>query len=325
MNTSKEGATVNRVSVGVMAVILAAVGLWPGTKEAWGQTGPVTVSDNHYEVLIDRGDGLGQQVLTGGWDPSLSLDQRRMAFVRYEGIFTIDVDGQGLCKVLDSQAFTQLVGSAGLPAFPAWTPDGRSLVFTWWNMVFDLAMVDLDGGNARLLTTSGMAGFVANRSWPSAFSPDGRRLLVNPPEAIGLSVRTMSDGSYVNLTGVSEAGSWSPDGLWVAYVRESRWMAESGNEETGLVVVSVDGATHRDLAASVRAVMAQAFEPVGLVTWSADGREVAVLNRADGLVYAVAVDGSGARQEVTHFVPYAYPASAVEGASWGIVKESTQP
>lgn len=51
----------NRASVGVLVVVLAAVGLWAGTREAWGQAGTVTVSDNDYEVLIDRGDGLGQQ------------------------------------------------------------------------------------------------------------------------------------------------------------------------------------------------------------------------------------------------------------------------
>jgi Tol biopolymer transport system component len=251
----------NRLSVVVLVALLVAAGQWPGPEGAWGQSGTVTLSDNHYEVLIDRGDGLGQQVLTGGWEPSLSLDQRRVAFVRYEGVFTIDVDGQGLRKVLDSQAFEQLVGKGGLPNFPAWTPDGRSLVFNWGDLVFDLAMVDLDGSNARLLTTSGMGGLVANRSWPSAFSPDGRRLLQNPSAAIGLYIKTLSDGSRVDLTGVSEAGSWSPDGLWVAYVRE--WMDESGNEATGLAVVSVDGATHRDLAAPVRVAMGRAHRGSG--------------------------------------------------------------
>jgi Tol biopolymer transport system component len=318
MNTSKEGATVNRVSVGVLAVILAAVGLWPGTKEAWAQTGPVIVWNDGYAVMVDYGDGAVPTVLTGGDYPSLSPDRRWVVFSRDDGLYTIGVDGLELRKVLDNAAFDEFLGwqSYNGASWPVWTPDGRSLLFSWWNAyVSDLALVGVDGSNPRLLTDTRMGPTPANQSWPSAFSPDGRRLLVYASsEGPGLAVRDLEDGSERGLTRRwCESGSWSPDGLWVAFV----W--QSDDTEIGLAVVSLDGAATHELADPVRSVMSQPFEPdvLGLVTWSPDGKEVAVRNRADGLLYAVAVDGSGVRQVAWHFAPFTYPASAVERAPHG--------
>lgn len=308
-----------------VSMLFAAVGLLGGTTSAWSQGGLVTVFERDLQVLIDRGDGLGPQPLVSGEHPSLSLDRRFVTFRRDDGLYTIGADGDGLRKVLDPAAFRDAVGGEyRLFAWPAWTPDGRSLVFSW-SLAFDLdlGMVSSDGSDPRLLTR--LRGIVASDSWPTAFSPDGRRLLQNSSESLGLFVTDLMDGSRVRLTGAAEAGSWSPDGLWVAFAWGARWMDETGNSETGLEAVRVDGSARRDLAAAVRAGTGGSFEPVGPVTWSADGAEVAVLNRADGHLYAVAADGSGARQVAWHFAPFAYPASAVESTSWGEAKARVRP
>lgn len=121
---------------------------------------------------------------------------------------------------------------------------------------------------------------------------DGYAVMVDRGDSAGPQVLT--GGDYPSL---------SPDRRWVAFSRSD-----------GLYIIGVDG-------------LDQPFEPdvPGLVTWSPDGREVAVRNRADGGLYAVAVDGSSVRQVAWHFAPFAYPASAVEGTSWGAAKQSVRP
>jgi Tol biopolymer transport system component len=319
---------VNTRHVGALAALLATIGLCSGNDGAWGQNGPVIVSQDGYTIQVDRGDGLGPQILTGGQFASLSLDQRQVAFSRDDGLYTIGVDGQDLRKVLDNQAFDQLLGwtSYRQAGWPAWTPSGQSLVFTWYGpFAYDLAFVDADGSNPRLHGIAGIAGVIANRSWPSPFSLDGRSLLMNPAESTGLYLVTLQAPTGVELTRKAEAGSWSPDGLWVAYVWERAWLDEAGLERGGLEVVSVDGVARLDLAYAARRETDQSFEPVGLVTWSPDGKEVVVQNSADGQLYAVAVDGTGVRPVATHFAPFTYPVSAVGSTSWGMVKQSVQP
>jgi Tol biopolymer transport system component len=310
---------------GTLALLLAATGLHLDAQRLWAQTGPVIVWNDGYAVMVDRGDGAGPQVLTGGDYPSLSPDRRWVAFSRSDGLYAIGVDGLDLRKVLDNAAFDEFLGrqSYRMASWPVWTPDGRSLLFSWWDAyVSDLALVGVDGSSPQLLTRTSMGPTPANRSWPSAFSPDGRRLLVYASsEGPGLAVLDLEDGSERDLTRRwCESGSWSPDGLWVAFA----W--QSDDAEIGLAVVSLDGAATHELAGPARAMMSRPFEPdvLGLVTWSADGRELAVRNRADGLLYAVAVDGSSVRQVAWHFAPFTYPASAVESTSWGAAKASVR-
>jgi len=90
-------------------------------------------------------------------------------------------------------------------------------------------------------------------------------------------------------------------------------------------VVRVDGSERIDVAAAVRGSTGAAFEPEGLVTWSADGTELAVEDHSRGQLVAVRVDGTSLRAADAHFpVPRQSDPTEVPQATWGEVKEGAR-
>ena len=86
-------------------------------------------------------------------------DGNQIVFVRTNGLYVMNADGSGVRLVLE------LTGIAG----PAWSPDGRTIVFSrdeGGNV--DLYAVNPDGSNLRRLTEA-----VGPDSLPT-FTPDGQ-------------------------------------------------------------------------------------------------------------------------------------------------------
>ena len=76
-----------------------------------------------------------------------------------------------------------------------------------------------------------------------------------------------------------------------------------------------------DLAAEIRSETGRAFEPKGRVFWAADGSQIAVLNAADGQLYAIDLATKALRRIDSRFVAYSPPIpSAVHAVTWGAVK-----
>jgi serine/threonine-protein kinase len=164
--------------------------------------------------------------------------------------------------VLDLGAGTvSPVTTAGNARTPAWTADGRSLVY-----------VSTQGGRAafwRQLADGGEApvnlGEVGRNPWNIDVAPDGRHALYNAiygpsfdVEAFSLDSTRARQPVAATPSATEVYGRFSPDGRWVAYLSD-----ESGRAEAyvrpfpptgGRVQISVGGA----------------LRPI----WSADGREI---------------------------------------------------
>ncbi len=108
-----------------------------------------------------------------------------------------------------------------------------------------------------------------------ALSPDGRRLAVSealPTGGYGIFVKNLDDGPYSRLSagGEDRRPAWSPDGRWVAFIRDS----VNGGAVYGR---RADGSGDDTLLISTD-------RPIQEVTWSGDGSWLAIRtdNAAEG-------------------------------------------
>ncbi len=135
---------------------------------------------------------------------------------------------------LDGGASRHLTRSLGADRQPAYSPDGRSIVFSsnrTGNL--DLWLVDRASGELRQLTDD------ASQDWDPGFTPDGRRVLFSSSRGGNLEIWSLDlDGSnarQVSADGVdAENPTMTPDGRWIVYT--------SGNSEhLGLFRIRPDG------------------------------------------------------------------------------------
>jgi hypothetical protein len=121
---------------------------------------------------------------------------------------------------LERGGFTGLPGVQGEAVFPAWTPDGRQLLFAWnRNGERNVYAVPLDGSAAPRRITNGPIEDI-----PGDVSPDGRWLAsVRMSPETGMDIYAVAlDGSrppqpVVATTDDEAHPAFSPDGRWLAY------------------------------------------------------------------------------------------------------------
>jgi len=158
---------------------------------------------------------------------------------------------------------------------PAWSRDGRTIVFvSWRDGNREVYAMDADGSGPRNLTQH------PARDVRPAWSPNGRRIAFVSLRDGNAEVYVMNaDGSGKrNLTrdraGDDDYPTWSPDGRKIAFF--------GGRLQDSLYVMNADGSGLRRLTRNPRISRGQ-------IVWSPDGRTI-YFGR-----YLVSTDGSGLR------------------------------
>jgi Tol biopolymer transport system component/predicted Ser/Thr protein kinase len=196
----------------------------PGTIQSAAQNRLVWVSRNGTEQPLPAPEH-------GYRNPRLSPDGR---------LISVDIQEQGRqvwLYDLSRETLTRLTFEGSANGTPAWTPDGKRIVFqsnkegSALNLFWLLA--DGSGGLERLTTSE-------NGQAPSSWSPDGQLLAfteLNPTTGWDIWVLRLGDPSassgqvrkaqpFLRTPFIEGAPRFSPDGRWLAYVSD-----ESGRYE----------------------------------------------------------------------------------------------
>jgi Tol biopolymer transport system component len=220
----------------------------------------------------------------GAYEVAFSPDGNTLAFTAQTSgggpfqLFFMDPNGSGVRQV------SSLTGSQSIYNL-LWSPDGSRLVF---NLIATDGSIDISTmkppANTIVTLVKGPGGSNLIR-YPSAWSPDGRRIAYVDSSSQQSSWSMNADGSGVislGSTGWSDP-AWSPDG--------TRLLFDNG---PAIEMSAVDGSNARVVATLPGPTGTTAFSPL----WSPDGRRIAVSdspfvsNNATN-AYILAADGTG--------------------------------
>ena len=223
--------------------------------------------------------------------PAFSPDGRRIAFTRLRSFAQEDLYMLTLSENLQPQQEPiRLTSDMGWVNSPAWTADGRVIVFSggsassprlWWMNASE---------NDRPRRLAGV-GDIASQP---ALSTDGERLAFTKASPIGfniwrleISASNTPAGPPVELiasTQVDADPRYSPDGSRIAF-----YSARSGNTE--IWVCDRDGSNTVQLTSFGKGWL-------GSPSWSPDGRFIAFDSNAEGqyAIYVIESDGGAPRR-----------------------------
>jgi TolB protein len=193
--------------------------------------------------------------------PAWAPDGRRLAFARGNGVFLIRRDGSGRVRI----------ARVDDPGAPTWSPDGRRVAFT---VPGEVRVVEASGRSQLLLARGAESGS------PVAWSPDGRLIGFTGTRrgVTGAFVVNVGGGPPTLLARGHLEPVWSPDGRWIAVVREGTPL------QAGLFIIAAGGGGPRRLTRGLDT------EPA----WSPDSRRLGFRRGLlTGDIYVVNADGRG--------------------------------
>jgi TolB protein len=162
-------------------------------------------------------------------------------------VFVADFDGNGAAQVTKG---------GGLNLLPAFSPDGRSILFTSYRMdnpdLFELALGD--GALKRLSSRPGL-------NTGGRVSPDGSKIALTLSQDGNSEIYLLdrSGGIHKKLTsswGIDTSPSWSPDGRQIAFVS-----SRAGNPQ--IYVMGADGGEPKRVTFQGNYNQTPAFSPRG--------------------------------------------------------------
>ena len=186
-------------------------------------------------------------------------------------IWLVHADGTNLHELAPGNP----VGKAS----PDISPDGSKVIFNDWKDPTQIWEVSIEGGQPALVSTDCAAATACLEHDPT-YSPDGRRVAFMRVEGFGSSsessvigVRdldthqvTLLEATRVLLsTGDLAQPTWSPDGLQIAYHRNTQTPTDERPTKIRIEIVNVDGTALRELPAPPGETKA------GDPDWSPDG------------------------------------------------------
>jgi Tol biopolymer transport system component len=242
----------------------------------------------------------------GASKPHLSPDRRTLAWVQY-----LPESGVGptiwLTDLADRSS-RQLVADMNSDQ-PAWSPDGKRLVFTSWRqgddyLIGDLYVVDADGGGLTRLTGSDF------RDEFATWSPDGTQIAYGSLRDENFDIYTMrSDGTDVLRITTHPAAdfrpAWSPDGQWIAFSSSRHGFDVTDSYKYDIYVMHPDGSEVRRITR--HALLA--LRP----SWSPDGQSLVyqvgglAADESDWEIYRVRLDEGSPKRLTDNSVTDAHP------------------
>jgi Tol biopolymer transport system component len=173
-----------------------------------------------------------------------SPDRRQLAYIARDDLVT--ALPRLWVVATDGSARRAISAPGSSVADPAWSPDGRSIVYVDGK---DLRLVDVRSGRDRRL-----AGVRGSRLWLPSIRPDGRTILytrvARHGERLELWTIPVRGGSSRLLLRDAAYGTWAPDGEHIAFRRFERavragsiWPYRWG----GLYIMDGDGGDVRTL------------------------------------------------------------------------------
>lgn len=179
----------------------------------------------------------------------------------------------------------QLTTHTAIDDYPAWSPDGKKIVFTSDRSGnFDIWVMDADGSSQKQLTI--------NQELDShpAWSPDGKNIAFWSERLGNRDIWVMDDegGNQKQLTvnpSYDYAPSWSPDGTKIAFVSN-----RSGNFD--IWVMGVNGQNEAQLTTDVE------DDYVYPQSWSPDRKKIVFTSyrSGNGDIWVMDNDGSNKKQ-----------------------------
>jgi Tol biopolymer transport system component len=286
------------VIVGTVAAVLAALLWWqsddsaPPAARATGRIAYQEDIGRRQEIFVVGADGSGRQSIGAavGEDnqvnPDWSPDGTLVAFEGSSGtadfIWIVGADGSQPRQVVEC------VDPCAWVWEPAWSPDGRSLLFartvrTGGAATSTLELIEVETGNTAVLATAEPGTIFGGPSW----SPDGTAFVAEivttnaaelngDPQAVSLARFDFDGESVTAITPLTNGNlfattaDWSPDGSSIVYAA----LPAAGAANNDLFMMSPDGSNVRRLTRQAEGG-GEARQP----TFTSDGQVVVFVNR----------------------------------------------
>jgi Tol biopolymer transport system component len=253
-------------------------------------------------------------------------------------IWVMDANGQGRTRLTEP---AKPDSDASGATSPAWSPDGKSIVFVASRDPIkedqndlDLFVMRADGSDRHALTDDGV--YDGTPTW----SPDGNKIAfahapgLGAEQVDGVIVAIGLDGQgRTQLTRHPNTGTvfidtepaWSPDGNTIAFTRAT--YAPDGRMFTAIYTTTPTGGT-------AQLLIEDAADPA----WSPDGNRIAFTSTRDsfgetcfhdcapsGEIYVARADGSGLKRLTTSEASDRSPTWAPDGRHIAFVSDRSDP